>query len=161
MKRKLEISLEQAKELLETMPSMKDVLLENFPELKPKPVVLDRWEDLERIVGFWIEPNANITRVNRSVASADDRNIFATKAQAKSALAYAQLTQLMKATGDCDVDWNNKSQPKYCIVARYDGRLEVSQYSITRQFIAFKTESVCVEFFKKHERLLKEFFQMQ
>lgn len=159
MKKNLEITLDQAKELLVSMPTLSEVIYNSFPELKPKPVVFDKWEDLGVIEGYYID-GADSSLSHASVhAQARDRNIYKTQKQALSSLAYAQLTQLMAATGDCDVDWSNGAKTKYCITRNGNG-VNHDYFGITFQFIAFNTKSVRDEFFRKHEGLIKQFFQL-
>lgn len=40
---------------------MQDIIFANFPELKPKPLVLDKWEDLGEINGCYIDSESYIT----------------------------------------------------------------------------------------------------
>lgn len=158
MTRKLEITLEQAKELLVSMPSLTEVIYSNFPELKPKPLVPDSYADLEPFEGYATNANSQIFHASPLYPTSTNLKFFATKKQAKSAIAYAQLTQLMRATGDCDIDWilNNE---KYCII-RIGNRIGIETSIHSYQPIAFKTKKIRDEFFDKHQDLLKQFFQL-
>lgn len=162
MTKNLKITIEQAKDLLSSTPSLKDVIYETFPELKPKPKVLDKWKDLEEVSGYWINSMSEIFFNAEGVtALLENRNTFATKEQAESSLAYAQLTQLMKATGDCEgIDWGDTSQNKY-VIYRYGNTLEKSAYECYYEPITFLTESIRDEFFEKHQELLKTYFQIK
>lgn len=158
MTRKLRITLEQAKELLVSMPSLTEVIYSNFPELKPKPLVLDKFEDLNCVKGYFISSMSNIAKADCENPHYSNKNVFATEKQAKSVLAYAQLTQLMKATGDCNVNWNSCLK-KYSIsrLGKYIAKVN-SQSEFN--FLAFNTESIRDEFYDKHQDLLKQFFQI-
>lgn len=162
MKKSIKLTPEQVKSIYTTADEAIKTLLENnFPELKPKPIVPDKWEDLDKISGYYISPVGNIYECTSyiDVFTYCNKNIFTTKKQAKSALAYAQLTQLMKATGDCDVDWSSFDKAKYCI-RRINNNLNVDFYKNTFGFLAFNTKSACEEFLKKHIDLIKQFYQL-
>lgn len=162
MKKNLQITIEQAKDLLSSTPSLKDVIYETFPELKPKPKVLDKWEDLKEISGYWTNSLSEIFPTTESVtATLENKSTFATREQAESALAYAQLTQLMKATGDCEgIDWDDVDQDKYIIRRQYN-TFETACNNLFYEPIAFLTKSVRDEFFDKHKELLKTYFQIK
>lgn len=155
----LQISLENAKALLIKMPELAEGIYVTYPELKPKKVI-NCWDNLEKIEGYYIMNNSNIGTVEHRATTINHKNVFATEQQAKSALAYAQLTQLMKATGDCDVDWSNNLTKKYYIELNGTKSLQVNYSSLTRQFLAFKTKEIAEEFMQKHESLIKQFFQI-
>lgn len=155
----LKITLEQAKELLTTTPQLTEVIYNTFPELKPKLKVLDRWEDIGEIGGYYVDDCSTISEILYENSFDNNKNIFATKKQAESALAYAQLTQLMKATGDCDnINWDDCNE-KF-IIHRYDNNLHVSSVINYYRHIAFNTREIRDEFLEKHQELLKKFFQI-
>lgn len=155
----LKITLEQAKDLLNTTPQLTEVIYNTFPELKPKPKVLDKWEDIGQIEGYFIDFTLEISKVKGYTFEKLNKIIYATKKQAESALAYAQLTQLMKATGDCDnIDWNDGNE-KF-IINRYGNNLHVSSVINGYRYIAFNTKEIRDEFLIKHKELLKKFFQI-
>lgn len=95
-------------ELLKTNNSLKDKLIAIYPELENK--VISRWEDLKVISGFYVNSNSCIIEYKSySLPGNVNKNICATEAQAKSQLAYSQLTQLIKATGKgaTEEDWKD------------------------------------------------------
>lgn len=155
--RNLSLTLEQAKELYKANPDLKDLLLPSFPELDNK--VVDKWEDLEVLNGYYIDDDSKIIPVRSRILIPSNKNIFATEKQAKSSLAAAQLSQLLESTGDCNVDWASLGKPKYTI-HRDGNRLVGSLHRNTYYFLAFNTEAIRDEFLTKHEDLIKQYFEL-
>ena len=113
------------------------------------------------ISGYWIGSSGEIRVANRPALSGD-KNTFKYKEQAESALAYAQLTQLMALpcyNGDWTPNWDDPNQERYCITRmKYDiVKLDYSGYF---SFLAFKSEKVRDEFFNNHMDLIKQFHQL-
>lgn len=160
MKKTLQISLEDAKEMIKVLPAMKDTLEELYPELKPS-VVPDSWYKIDgRLRGFYIHTtDGAVWEECGTLYTKRNTNIFATEKQAKSALAYAQLTQLMKATGDCNVDWIGGTQKKYAIIADRLKCKIVPAYN-HRYKLTFNTYSVAREFLEKHRGLIDVYYEL-
>jgi hypothetical protein len=193
MKRKIELDLEQAKELYKAQPELRELLLTTFTLFELKG--LKTWEDLRTVSGYvvkdkhdeisetemespnydysgrpsWNPKYPSITyshdiRIyqvseNKTDCNLCFKNIFATEKQAKSSLAMAQLSQLMKDLGDeCVVDWTS-TQVKYSII-RDRNQITANQNYDIYQFLAFKTSIVRDEFMKIHEKLIKEYFEL-
>ena len=90
------------------------------------------------------------------------KHIFKTEKQALSALAYAQLTQLMALScynGDWTPNWDDPNQDKYCIT-RMKYEIVKLDYRRYFSFLAFKSEKVRDEFFNNHMDLIKQFHQL-
>lgn len=88
--------------------------------------------------------------------------IYSNDKQAKSALAFAQLSQLAKAmNGDWESDWKNTDEDKYTIQSRCDSSflLRIECRNVTMSHITFKTEELA-EFSLKHHRELWEDYWM-
>ena len=154
----MKITKDQAEIMLKKMPEMAEKIYEDYPELKMSKVA-DSWEDLKKISGYYIHIDSEITEIRlKTTAYGINQNVFKTQKQAESALAYAQLTQLMANCGDCDIDWVNNCQ-KYCLEATVDG-IETREYSSYFSFLAFNTENIRDEFMQKHEALIKTFYQI-
>ncbi len=84
-----------------------------------------------------------------------------TEKQAKSALAYAQITQLMALpcyNGDWVPDWN-EAITKYCI-ERTNKNLKKSEHCHLFIPICFKSSEVRDVFLQNNEKLLKQYFEM-
>lgn len=159
IEKNLKITKEQAEELLRTTPALSEVIYNSFPELKPRPTVLDSWEDLKHISGFYVTTNSNIHDCTDTQATKVTSNTFFTEDQAKSALAYAQLTQLMAATGDCDIDWGSNTYKR--VIIRKGNQVEGDLNITTFAPIAFNTAKVRDAFLEKHMELLKQYFQIK
>ena len=122
------------------------------------------WEDAfigNPIRGYWVNSASDVKMAKRE-AVANDRNVFKTEKQAKSALAYAQITQLMALScynGDWTPDWENGLFDKYSLI-RKDNTIELILRSDTFSPITFKSKDAQESFLKNHEDLLKQYFQM-
>lgn len=136
---------------------------ENKIVCKPiEPQYPKLWED-----AFWAKPISgfDIKLYNSDIRSATSREklLFKTKKQAASALAYAQLTQLMALpcyNGDWTPNWNNLSQIKYCIerLLKYD--IVKLNFSGCFSFLAFKSEEARDVFLENHLDLIRQFYQL-
>ena len=131
-----------------------------------KPIVIKypkSWEDAfvgNPICGYWIGAQSDIIVADRCAVTAD-KNVFKTKKQAASALAYAQLTQLMALpcyNGDWVPNWDDPNQTRCCI-ARLKNDIIKSDFSGYFSFLAFKSEKVRDAFFDNHIDLIKQFYQ--
>lgn len=153
-KRTLELTLEQARELYKKDQYTGALLRMFFTKEELEGGDLPSWEELGVMKG-WVISEKGISKMDFRIAC---KNIFATESQARSALAMAQLSQLMKALGDeCKVDSLNKGH-KYSITRMID-RLEPVNSS-EYYFLSFKTALVRDAFLKKHEELIKQYFEL-
>jgi len=158
----LKISLQKAQELYGKEDTMDQLLLETFTkdELEPKPA-FPEWINLDFKKGFYISNlseiiDADITNVGQCWK---DTNMFATKAQAKSALAMAQLSQLMKHVNKgWEPDWTD-GNTKYCLRAE-NGKLSIRRCLGTHFFLAFRDEETMKGFLNAYEDLIKEYFMI-
>ena len=122
------------------------------------------WEDAfigSHICGYLVNNFSDIKMADRD-AVADDKNVFKTEKQAKSALAYAQITQLMALpcyNGDWIPDWENGLFDKYALI-RTNNVIGLILRCDTFAPIAFKSKEVRESFLKNHEALLRQYFQM-
>ena len=123
------------------------------------------WEDAfigNPIRGYWVNSASDIIRMDDRAAVSADKNVFKTEKQAKSALAYAQITQLMALhcyNGDWTPDWENGLFDKYSLI-RKDNAIELILRSDTFSPITFKSKEAQESFLKNHEDLLRQYFQM-
>ena len=152
---KIEMTLEQAKSLLGKDKDFDVVLVSNFPELKGRPKA---WEELKTISGTWIGSGSTLV-VSNGTSENSNKNIYATEKQAKSALAAAQLSQLMKAyNGDWVADWKLGTR-KY-VISRVDNCVRADQWQNLYHFLAFPTAELRDEFLSNFEPLIKEYFEL-
>ena len=163
MERNLKLTIEQAQKLYKEQPEMRELLLTTFTKEELEGVVLRDWSELGGISGYWVASNnAEIKSLYNGDAIPSHKNVFATEKQAKSALAMAQLSQLMKDLGDeCNVDWSDyNKQTKYTII-RHNIFLTYPTATVNGfSFLAFKTAGVCCEFAVKHDRLIRDYFML-
>lgn len=129
-----------------------------------KPIVIKypkSWED-----AFWEKPisgiNIHLCGIIMRRSTTDGRCVFKTEKQAASALAYAQLTQLMELpcyNGDWVPNWDDPNQTRCCI-ARVKHEITKSDFGGYFYFLAFKSEKVRDAFFDNHIDLIKQFYQL-
>lgn len=133
-----------------------------FKPIEPK--YPKSWNDAfinNTIRGYWIGSQGDIRIVDRAAVDAD-KNVFKTEKQAKSALAYAQITQLMALpcyNGDWTPDWAFTSPKKYCPRA-INGSISYCHEYTNFNHIAFKDYDTYESFLKNHEDLLRQYFQI-
>jgi len=160
--RNVKITLETAKRWYEQGGEFKEMALSAFTEFELNPI-RNEWEERfigENIQGFYIGGDAEIY-LEDSIANHSEKGTFRTKKQAKSALAYAQLTQLMalpEYNGDWVPDWRN-GELKY-IIRRYGNGLVQDYYSNTHHHMSFKSEEIRDKFLENNLDLLKEYFEL-
>jgi len=122
------------------------------------------WEDAfvgNPICGYWIGAQSDIIEANTNALPVD-KNVFKTEKQAKSALAYAQITQLMALpcyNGDWIPDWENRNEEKYFPYRANNIILSGIVY-MEFQHVAFKSYNVYKAFLENHEDLLRQYFEM-
>lgn len=122
------------------------------------------WEDAfisKPIRGYWVNSASDIRMADRD-ALPNDKNVFKTEKQAKSTLAYAQITQLMALScynGDWIPDWENRKEVKY-LPYRANNIISSGIVYTEFQHIAFKSYNIYKDFLENHEDLLRQYFQM-
>lgn len=112
------------------------------------------------IEGFWIDRASEIAHAG-CTARLEEANVFKTKKQAESALAYAQLTQLMALpcyNGDWEAGWNGVTQNH--VIERYGNEISKDYYSKAFSPIAFKSKEIRDAFMENHVELLYKYFQL-
>ena len=95
------------------------------------------------------------------ICNYSEKGTFRTEKQAKSALAYAQLTQLMalpEYNGDWVPDWSD-DEAKF-IIRRYVNELDIDDYLNTHHPISFKSKEIRDKFIENNYDLLKEYFEL-
>jgi hypothetical protein len=164
MKKTIELSLEQAREWYNDPEGFKKTLIANFSkeELEKKQLPKS-WEELQNITGWFVNSYAGIEKSSLFTEDTyeSDKNIFATQKQAESALAKAQLSQLMKAYSEnsIEIDWNNTSQKKYSI-RRHKNELIIDFNYNYYNFLSFPTAELRDEFFKNFQDLIKTYYEL-
>ena len=89
-------------------------------------------------------------------------NVFKYQEQAESALAYAQLTQLMALpcfNGDWKPNWTSSNDEKKYGISFYDNKYDIESTYIFHYFLAFKSEEKAKIFLGLYKDLIDVFFQ--
>ena len=132
-----------------------------------KPIKMEypkSWEEQFQygvIKGYCIEVGS-IEKTDYDRCSIEDKGTFKTEKQATSALAYAQLTQLMALpcyNGDWVPNWDDLSQQKY-FITRLKSDLVKINFSSYFCFLAFKSEKVRDVFLENHFDLIDKFYEL-
>lgn len=154
------------KEIKITPPEGYEIDKENstFDCIKFKPVAKKRWRDEDaQINGYSIIAPATPPVITKVVTSFNRDCSYATKKQAKSALAMARISQIMandERFGGVvtDKEWND-SKSAYTI-ERIKDTYEVQSRLSFYSFLAFHTREQCDLFIKENEDLIKDYLMI-
>lgn len=161
MKKTLTIDLKQAKELYTGNGSKMDkLLLANFnKEELVEPELPDSWLNIGKIAGYYVSDHSEIYKNTEKTTSESHQNLFATEKQAKSALAMAQLSQLMKVyNGDWNPNWRGQEN-KY-IIMPHSNTIHKGDRNFQQYFLAFKSKELRDKFFDNFQDLIKQYFMI-
>lgn len=122
-----------------------------------KKKVINSWEDLKNIKGVFINYTSIIQEVRESILDDDNRNIFLNEKYAKSALALAQISQLLPYYNS-NVNWD-RSTIKYCI-ARTGNKLYIDTWQSLYNPLAFNSREEAKRFLEYNEQLVKDYFML-
>jgi hypothetical protein len=115
------------------------------------------WEDLGNIKGYWIK-EGQIHFEKFLPTTNKDRDVFASQKEAESALAMAQLSQLMKVYRGKWVPVKGKS--RFAIMPNFDDELCIYA-SVTRTSpISFETEKIATQFLNNFRPLINQYFMI-
>lgn len=126
-----------------------------------KPFRNDKTRD---VAGYYITPSSNIDMFWGS-NNPKNYNLFSTLKQAKSALAMAQISQIMandERFGGIvtDKDWANTYIPKFIIVNNTKDGLYGGVVHNVYNFLAFYTSEQRDLFLKENEDLIKDYLMV-
>ena len=159
----LYIDLEKAKEYYLKGGVHREIALNaGYEEAELKPI-RNEWESKfigKEIDGVYFESDGCIYKMD-CICNYSEKGTYKTEKQAKSALAYAQLTQLMalpEYNGDWVPDWESSSD-KFVII-RVRNRIDTDYYSLLHQHISFKSKEIRDKFLENNLDLLKEYFEL-
>ena len=136
-----------------------------FECVKFKKKAPERWIDTDPIVcGYMIDRDSDIAYITDfHFSRSDNKNIFAIKKQAESALAMAQLSQIIandeRFGGPItDEEWE-KPGVKYSIT-RNNGRIEGDLNYGGYIFLAFHTEEQRDLFLEENGELIEQYYMI-
>ena len=155
----IELSIEQAKEMFGKDDVMDKLLLANFPELH-KPKLPQKYEDLEKISGCFINTDSSIRVGCMYNANNNNYNLFRTFKEAESAIAKAKLSQLMAVyRGDWVPDWSDGNQDKWGI-GRMNNNIKISCRRISYEYLSFPTCELAELFLETFKDDISKFFEL-
>ena len=163
--RQITLTLDEAKKMYCKSPEMDELLLANFSkEELTKKELPKSWSDLARIEGYFIDSSSAIIEITKGSMAAKsispNKNGFATKKQAESALAMAQLSQLMSVYNDgWQPEWGDSIDWKYTIF-RERNHIRIDYTTFNYQFLAFKYSEIRDQFLSNFEPLIKQYFMI-
>ena len=151
----LQITLDQARDIFNDdgsayMEAMK--LHFGLEVLQPVPKLSTCFDDLIGRSGFYL---TYISSVNFCEIRYDhEKNIFATKEQAKAVSALAQLSHHMAIwNGDWVADWNDSDQTKYTVTF-FNGKSDIGAYGLHQVFLHFKNMTLAEDFLETFRDLI-------
>jgi hypothetical protein len=166
MEKTIKLSLDQAISMYGKSKEMDELLLANFSKEELTNKLPASWKGLNPTFfnGYVIDGRkpSNIRVSSSPITGLNDsyKPVFATEKQAKSALAMAQLSHLLKAyNGDWEPDWSSSAMPKCCICCG-SNKIHYHTYFNYYTFLAFKTAKLRDEFLKNFEGLIKQYFMI-
>ena len=171
--RNVKVALETAQRWYRQGGEFKEMALSAFTEDELNPV-RNEWESMfvgKKIKGYFIDHDESSINffdseenqfIDDDGIGSDFKNIFKTEKQAKSALAYAQLTQLMalpEYNGDWTPNWKDTYEKKFCIVPSKEN-LQIEIFREYKQKICFKNMVLAERFMENNSDLLKQFNEL-
>lgn len=124
---------------------------------------VEKWRDKEgtKMNGYYISSDATIYNYDDGVLCRNSYNVFATKKQAKSALAMARISQIMANDNRfggtiTDEEWNTNK--KYIIIRRGNNLGIETRYCY--EYLAFHTNEQAELFLKENEDLIKDYYMI-
>lgn len=162
MQKEVKMTVEQAKDLFKFNPEFRNTLLSVFTD---DELEIDNFpktfEDLKYIIGCSIDLENHLVRCTAISSSVPtSKNLFPTEKLAKSALAFAQLSQLAaRVNGDWVPNWDNTFEYKYT-VNHIHGSLKLDYYGTLINHIVFKTENLAKKSLKYHRQLWLDYYMI-
>lgn len=124
-----------------------------------------KWKDNEKntISGYYTYADSRITYSENHSNTKENYNLFATKKQAKSALAMARISQIMANDNRfggivTDEEWGN-NVPCYYVILKVRNILVITT-SYRYEYLAFHTEEQANLFLEENEDLIKDYYML-
>ena len=132
-------------------------------KFKKKVKKVNTWKDIKYMQGSVIHGDSTIHDVSMCVRENVDKNIFFSEKYAKSALALAQISQLMIFYGGeiTNEEWSN-DEWKYSISINNKGIINNISIVHIKEIIAFHTEEQRDKFlsFPENIQLIKDLYMV-
>ena len=139
----------QQKKHLEEIVALKKYLVEN-------PKLPESWMDLNEVSGYYVDSFSKIDSYENRPTSEENKNVFVNQNLAKSAVAKAQLSQLLHSFHS---GWSNQldnfaifPQIKEGMINPYIG------ISVLPQFLSFRSREKATLFYQQHQDLIQEYW---
>lgn len=122
------------------------------------------WNPEGKIIdGAYILPDSSISNVRITYKNQKDKNIFASKKEAESALAMAQISILIKYDKRyggviTDKEWDIQNTKR--AIVRNGSKIEIIPVSYWFHFLAFHTREQAELFLREHEDLIKQYYML-
>lgn len=162
---------QETKEIKIDVPEGMEIDKENstFECIKFKKKEKTPWRNNKtiRLKNAWIITiDSRILSMPHILLNSDkNHNLFATEKQAKSALAMAQISQIMandERFGGVvtEEEWKCEDMTKYVIIKMF-GDIECTCYQTTYHFLAFHTKEQRDLFLQENEDLVKDYLMVE
>ena len=138
---------------------------DNIIIVTPKKIIRT-WEDLigEKYINpAYINVEGSVSSIEEvGVFTKNYKGLFASEKHAKSALAIAQISQLMPHYGKeiTDEEWKDGNMDKY-VLFKYEGHINIDTSRNTHFLLAFHTGQQCEDFLKYNEQLIKDYLMIE
>ena len=136
-----------------------------FKPIEIKPIEVKKtWENIGKFSGYFIEVGSSISNLYSYKTADVNRDVAASEKVAKSMLAMAQLSQVLKKWYEpvTENDFRNIFIKKWGIASEgvkcYVMQFYVS--SLNTNFLVFRTKSDALEFLENNVELIKQYFML-
>lgn len=139
----------QQKKHLEEIVALKKYLVEN-------PKLPENWMDLNEVSGYYVDSFSKIDSYENRPTSEENKNVFVNQNLAKSAVAKAQLSQLLHSFHS---GWSNQLD-NYAIFPQISEGI-IKPYigiSVLPQFLSFRSREKATLFYQQHQDLIQEYW---
>ena len=150
MEKEIKIQVPEGYEIDKEKSSFENIIFK-------KKGTINCWKDLKEISGYGITTECHIVHWSKLDNNGDNKNVFLNEKYAKSALALAQISQLLPYY-DAKVNWDSFTN-KYCIVREHKG-IAINILQGTYSILAFNTKEEAERFLKYNEQLVKDYFML-
>ena len=136
-----------------------------------KELKIETWNDLcdyskssddVRVSGFCISNDSKIYMAHRLFAGSHSKNVFFSEKEAKSALAMAQISQLMPYYGGAitDEEWDREDVVMFYTIKRIGSKICKGRSITAYYYLAFHTEEQRNSFLENNEQLVKDYLML-